>query len=423
MTQTSRVDRQRMCMPSSPVPRSPDETPGDARAAARPTPAQLPMVLVLGHAPDADAWLHAALEDSCRLQRADEAEAGLATALALVRDATPPELLLLDRAAPGIDAPSLCRRLQADETLRDIPCIVLGSLAGDDCGDDDGGVLVLQLGAADHVARRSSAAVLRARVLAQLRLKHASQLARSETERLRDELARRTAQLTAIQDVTTLMMASMAETRGAETSNHIRRTQYYVKALAWRLCTNPRFSAELTSANIDLLFRSAALHDIGKAGIPDRILLKPGKLSPEEFEIMKTHTTLGHDAIANAKRALGVDVDYLNFAREIAHSHHEKWDGSGYPQGLAGDAIPISGRLMALADVYDALICRRVHKEAMAHEQAIAIIQQTRGRHFDPDVVDAFLAIEDHFKAIAIAFADTHEDLRKKVDYLGIAQV
>lgn len=377
-------------------------------------PAARPQVLLLGHTPDGDALLHDALDDSCQLLRAPDAQAGLA----LARGTAPPDLLLLDSAAPGIDAPALCRLMLVDDLLRGIPCIVLGApLDGDD------GALVLELGAADHLARPFSAAGLRARVLACVRVKQAGDLVRSENQRLREELAQRTAQLTAIQDVTTLVMASMAETRGSETSNHIRRTQYYVKALAWRLSTNPRFSAALTSTNIELLFRSAALHDIGKAGIPDRILLKPGKLSPEEFEIMKTHTTLGHDAIANAKRALGVDVDYLNFAREIAYSHHEKWDGSGYPEGLAGDAIPISGRLMALADVYDALISRRVHKEAMAHEQAITIIQQTRGRHFDPDVVDAFLAIEDHFKSIAIAYADTHDDLRKKVDYLGIAQI
>lgn len=373
-----------------------------------------PLVLVLGHAPDVDAVLHDALDEGCQLQCLADAQAGLAQARL-----APPDLLLLDSATPGMDAPALCRQLQADEALRSIPSIVLGAAAA----ADDGGAWALELGAADHLARPFSAAALRARVLARVRQQRAGELARGENQRLRDELAQRTAQLTAIQDVTTLVMASMAETRGSETSNHIRRTQYYVKALAWRLCTNPRFSAVLTPTTIELLFRSAALHDIGKAGIPDRILLKPGKLSPEEFEIMKTHTTLGHDAIANAKRALGVDVDYLNFAREIAYSHHEKWDGSGYPEGLAGDAIPISGRLMALADVYDALISRRVHKEAMAHEQAIAIIQQTRGRHFDPDVVDAFLAIEDHFKAIAIAYADTHDDLRKKVDYLGIAQV
>ena len=395
-------------MSSSPAPPHLGLTPRDEPSAAR------ALVQVLGHVLDTEALLHDALDDSCQLQHAHDAQAGLA----LARSAAPPDLLLLDSAAPGIDAPALCRQWRADELLRDIPLIVLGAAA-----DEDGGALVLQLGAADHLARPFHAAVLRARVLAQLRLKQAGALARGENQRLREELARRTAQLTAIQDVTTLVMASMAETRGSETSNHIRRTQYYVKALAWRLCTNPRFSAQLTPGTIELLFRSAALHDIGKAGIPDRILLKPGKLSPEEFEIMKTHTTLGHDAIANAKRALGVDVDYLNFAREIAYSHHEKWDGSGYPDGLAGDAIPVSGRLMALADVYDALISRRVHKEAMSHEQAIAIIQQTRGRHFDPDVVDAFLAIEDHFKAIAIAYADTHDDLRKKVDYLGIAQV
>ena len=373
-----------------------------------------PLVLLLGHAPDVDAVLHEALNDHCQMQRVADFEAGLA----LARSQAAPDLVLVDSAAPGIDAPALCRQWQADEALRDVPLIVLGTAA-----EADGGALVLQLGAADHVARPFSATVLRARVLTQARLKDAADQARRENQRLRDELAQRTAQLTAIQDVTTLVMASMAETRGSETSNHIRRTQYYVKALAWRLCTNPRFSAVLTPSTIELLFRSAALHDIGKAGIPDRILLKPGRLSPEEFEIMKTHTTLGHDAIANAKRALGVDVDYLNFAREIAYSHHEKWDGSGYPEGLAGDAIPISGRLMALADVYDALISRRTHKEAMSHEAAVAIIQQTRGRHFDPDVVDAFLAIEDHFKAIAIAYADTHDDLRKKVDYLGIAQV
>jgi putative two-component system response regulator len=203
----------------------------------------------------------------------------------------------------------------------------------------------------------------------------------------------------------------------------VRRVQLYVKALARRLSGQPRFAQQLTPATVELLSRSAALHDIGKAGIPDRILLKPGKLSPEEFEIMKTHTTLGRDAIANAKEALGVEVEDLRCAMEIAYAHHEKWDGSGYPLGLAGEAIPLSGRLMALADVYDALISERPHKQAMSHAQARAIIEQTRGRHFDPDVVDAFLAAEDAFQAIAIAYSDSRDELRKKVDYQGIAQV
>lgn len=381
-----------------------------------------PLVLVLGRAPGADAWLHAALAEICALEQAADLTAGLA----LARGETRPDLLLLDGAAPGLDAPALCRLLRADEALRDVPFIVLGAARGGgdaDEEDDRQGALALELGAADHLARPFSAAMLQARVRACLRLKQAGELLRSEHERLREELARRTEQLAAIQDVTTLVMASMAEARGGETGNHIRRTQYYVKALAWRLCTNPRFAATLTPTHIEQLFRSAALHDIGKAGIPDRLLLKPGRLSPEEFETMKTHTVLGHDALAHAQRALGVDVAYLNFAREIARSHHEKWDGSGYPEGLAGDAIPISARLMALADVYDALVSRRLDKEAMPHETAVSVIQQTRGRHFDPDVVDAFVAIEDHFKAIAIAYADTHDDLRKKEDYRAIAQI
>ncbi|MDP2000653.1 MAG: HD domain-containing phosphohydrolase, partial [Rhodoferax sp.] len=150
-------------------------------------------------------------------------------------------------------------------------------------------------------------------------------------------------------------------------------------------------------------------------------LLKPGRLTPEEFEIMKTHTTLGRDAIAHAEQELGADVEFLTLAKEIAYSHQEKWDGSGYPQGLAGDQIPISARLMAVADVYDALISRRVYKEPMPHEQAVDIIRQTSGRHFDPDVADAFLAIEENFRAIALTYGDTDADLQKKVKFLEAA--
>ncbi|MDP2032238.1 MAG: two-component system response regulator [Polaromonas sp.] len=373
-----------------------------------------PLVLVVDDATDKLRLVHEALDDAYIVIAAHDGE----QCLAIARSGQPPDLILLDVVMPGLGGHEVCRRLKADEATRDIPVVFLTARA--DVQDEE---LGLQLGAVDFIANAISPTLLRARVQVQLRVKQAADFLRDRNGFLRDEVARRTAELAAIQDVTTLVMASLAETRDAETSNHIRRTQYYVKALARRLSGHPRFAAVLTPATIELLFRSAALHDIGKAGIPDRILLKPGKLSPEEFEIMKTHTTLGHDAIANAKRALGVDVDYLRYAKEIAYSHHEKWDGTGYPLGLAGDAIPISGRLMALADVYDAIISRRLHKEAMSHEQAAHIIQQTRGRHFDPDVVDAFLAAEDNFKAIAIAYADSPADLRKKVDYLGIAQV
>lgn len=229
-------------------------------------------------------------------------------------------------------------------------------------------------------------------------------------------------QTAAVQDVTILAMAALAETRDSDTGNHLRRTQHYVRALARKLSIHPRFSAVLTPKNIGMIFKSVPLHDIGKVCLPDRVLLKPGKLTEEEFEIMKTHTTSGRDAIVQAEQAVGVELDFFTFAKEIAYSHQEKWDGTGYPQGLAGDQIPVSARLMAVADVYDALISRRVYKAAMSHEDAVAIIAQTRGRHFDPDVVDAFLALQDTFHAIAIAFSDTDADLDKKVAYLQTAQ-
>jgi putative two-component system response regulator len=172
---------------------------------------------------------------------------------------------------------------------------------------------------------------------------------------------------------------------------------------------------------IEMIFKSAPLHDIGKVGIPDRILLKPGRFEPAEFEIMKTHTTLGRDAIQAAENSLGLQVDFLSIAKEIAYGHQEKWDGSGYPEGLKGELIPISARLMAVADVYDALISRRVYKDSMSHDKAISIINEGRGSHFDPDMVDAFLAIQDEIKSIAARYADSDSDMdakRKQLELL-----
>jgi putative two-component system response regulator len=225
----------------------------------------------------------------------------------------------------------------------------------------------------------------------------------------------------AIQDVTILSMASLAETRDSDTGNHIRRTQYYVLNLAKALQTHPRFSDYLTDHNVKMLFKSAPLHDIGKVGIPDKILLKPGKLDASEFEIMKTHTTLGRDALANAEKSLGTEVEFLKMAKEIAYAHQEKWDGSGYPEGNGGDDIPISARLMAVADVYDALISRRIYKEGMSHEKACEIIREGSGSHFDPDIVDAFIQIHEEFREIAKRYADSDDDLEQKAKYVGQA--
>ena len=201
-----------------------------------------------------------------------------------------------------------------------------------------------------------------------------------------------------------------AEAGDNETGNHILRTQAYVEALARRARMHPRFAAALDEHAITLIAKSAPLHDIGKVGIPDQVLLKPGKLTPEEWLVMKTHARLGADALARAVEDTHQPVEFLTYAQQIALRHHERWDGSGYPDGLAGDAIPLSARLMALADVFDALISRRVYKGAMTPLEARQIMAEQRGRHFDPDLLDLFLAGFDEFCAIAQRYPDeAHE--------------
>jgi response regulator RpfG family c-di-GMP phosphodiesterase len=227
------------------------------------------------------------------------------------------------------------------------------------------------------------------------------------TNTMVDRIKDRTAELARTRDVTILSLATLAETRDNETGAHILRTQRYVRALAVQLKDHPKFKDELDEETIDLLYKSAPLHDVGKVGIPDAILLKPGKLTDDEFEIMKTHASLGADSLEVAEKELGSN-SFMRLAREIAATHHEKWDGSGYPLGLKGDDIPLSGRLMAVADVYDALISKRVYKPAFSHEKAMDIIHEGRGQHFDPDVVDALDTVETEFLNIARQFKDEH---------------
>ncbi len=235
----------------------------------------------------------------------------------------------------------------------------------------------------------------------QIEARRARAWLRDENAFLEAEVARRLGENQRIQDVAIRALAGLAETRDTETGDHISRTQAYVRILATTLKDHPRFCEFLTDRNIDLLTKSAPLHDIGKVGIPDHILLKPGPLTPEEWEVMKTHAKLGSDAIERAEKDAGGTADFLILAKDIAHWHHEKWNGAGYPDGLAGHVIPISARLMALADVFDALISKRVYKAAMSLDEARAIIIADRGRHFDPDIADAFVAAFDEFVAIA----------------------
>lgn len=360
-------------------------------------PGTKPTILIVDDTPDNIALLSALLRDKYRLKVATSGE----KALQIVNAAPPPDLILLDVMMPGIDGYETCRRLKEAPATADVPVMFLTARVRPE--DEEIG---LNLGAADYITKPISPAIVLARVATQLSLRRASALLANQNRQLEQMVVERTRQLMQAQEATILAMASLAETRDNETGNHIRRTQAYVAALACTLRTNPRFSAVLTDENIELLYKSAPLHDIGKVGVPDRILLKPGKLEPDEWEIMKQHTVFGRDAILAVEKHLGGSNGFLTFAREIAYSHQEKWDGSGYPQGLKGDAIPVSARLMAVADVYDALISHRVYKPAYTHAEAVATMRQGRGTHFDPDVLDAFLQIEQRFLEIALQYSD-----------------
>ncbi len=229
------------------------------------------------------------------------------------------------------------------------------------------------------------------------------------TNSMIDGLRRLNTELKLTRDVTILSLASLAETRDEDTGAHILRTQRYVLVLCNHLKTLPEYAEDLTEETVDLLYKSSPLHDIGKVGIPDAVLLKPGRLTEEEFVIMKSHATLGKNSLARAEKSLG-ETSFLRHAKEIAWTHHEKWDGSGYPRGLKGEDIPLSGRLMALADVYDALISRRVYKEPFSHEKSKGIILEGRGTHFDPRLIDAFLAVEEDFLRIKAKYGDQEEE-------------
>ena len=368
--------------------------------------------LIEDDTPDNITLLSALLKDRYKIKVATQGERALKIAAA----DPPPDLILLDIMMPGMDGYEVCRRLKAEPRTAEIPVIFLTAKV--QVEDEEKG---LKLGAVDYITKPISPPIVLARVETHLTLKNARQFLKDRNAFLEAEVQRRTREVAAIQDVTILAMASLAETRDNETGNHIRRTQHYVRALAKKLQTHPRFTPALSDETINLLFKSAPLHDIGKVGIPDRILLKPGDFTPEEFEIMKTHAALGRDAILAAEKSLNAPHSFLRFAREIAYSHQERWDGTGYPEGLAGDAIPLSARLMAVADVYDALISQRVYKAGMPHEQAAAMIVEGRGTHFDPDIVDAFLAIADEFQEIAARFADSHEALQEEARRLAIA--
>ncbi len=354
-------------------------------------------ILIIDDSPEIIASLSALLRPQYRVLAARSGEAGLD--LATRRPG--PDLILLDVVMPQMDGYAVLAQLGGNFLTRNIPVVFLTALR--DADDEERG---LELGASDYVAKPIKPAVLLARVRNLLEAKRARDWLEDRNAALDAEVKRRTIENDQTQQVAIHALAHLAEIRDEETGNHILRTQNYVRLLADLLREHPRFREVLTSRYIDLLTRSAPLHDIGKVGISDNVLLKPGKLTPQEWEIMKTHAALGSAAIERAERDIKQPIPFLLLAKEIARWHHEKWNGSGYPDGLSGDEIPVSARLMALADVFDALISRRVYKPRMSFEDARRIIAEGRGAHFDPDMTDAFIEHYDQFVAIAKLYSD-----------------
>lgn len=309
----------------------------------------------------------------------------------------PPHLILLDIVMPGISGYEVCRRLKEKESTRFIPVIFLTSL-----DEEQDEAMGLALGAVDYITKPFSPQLVKARVHNHLLLKH-------HQDHLEELVRERTLELALTQEATIESMGTLAEYRDPETGGHIKRTRNYVRKLARHLRNHPKFSFFLTDENIEKLYRSAPLHDIGKVGVRDNILLKPGRLTEGEYEEMKQHIVFGNNAILTTEKNLGKNT-FLSMAREMAFGHHEKWDGTGYPQGLKADAIPFSARLMAVADVYDALISKRVYKPPYSHETSKQIMAAGKGTHFDPDVLTAFLDLEDDFRAIALEYADYDEE-------------
>ena len=332
-----------------------------------------------------------------------------------------PDLILLDVMMPEMDGYQVINELRASPLTRDIPVIFVTAMDADD--DEERG---LSLGAVDYVAKPIRPAILLARVRTQLELKEARDWLANQNLRLEREIRRRMAENELVKDVSLHALAMLAEKRDNETGNHLHRTQGYIAVLMERLRQHPRFAAELSDAALcERIVKATPLHDIGKVGIPDAILLKPGKLNDHEFEVMKAHAMIGADAIGEAIERVGKErgqpvsdaaepadspLAFLYVARQIAAAHHEKWDGSGYPFGLAGEEIPLGARLMALADVFDALVSVRHYKDAFPFELATSIIREGRGTHFDPDIVDAFVASLDEFVEVAARYNDALEN-------------
>lgn len=340
-----------------------------------------------------------------------------ARALQLVAETPQIDLVLLDIMMPAMDGYEVMRRLKADPRMAQVPVIFVTAMA--QVADEETG---LKMGAVDYITKPVSPSIVLQRVKTHLELKAARDVLRDQNLWLERELAWRLQENQLIQDVTIEALAGLAEIHDSETGLHVRRTREYVRILGQALQKNPAYGADLTDAVLGRIVKAAPLHDLGKIGVPLTILRKPGSLTEDEIAVMRQHPDIGAHAI---EQALGRATDaatakaitperlaealaFLRVAIDIARNHHERWDGSGYPAGLAGDRIPLSARLMTLADVYDALMSRRAYKAALPPDQVARMIAEERGRQFDPAIVDAFLASSAAMEAVAQALGDDH---------------
>lgn len=298
-----------------------------------------------------------------------------------------PDIILLDIMMPGMDGYETCRRLKAHPVTAKIPVIFVSAL-----GETEDERKGFEIGAVDYITKPVSPPIVLARVAAHLALYDQNRV-------LEDQVNQRTAELSRALDtikndsVDTIRRLSMAaEYKDRETGAHILRMSHYSAAIARRIGMDGEAVASILAAS--------PMHDIGKIGIPDHILMKPGRLTPEEWVIMKQHTAIGARILGQS------DKDFIKLSADIALTHHEKWDGSGYPNGLKGDRIPLAGRIIAVADVFDALTSRRPYKDPFPVEKSLDMIRAERGRHFDPEVLDAFLGIREEILAIKDTYRD-----------------
>jgi putative two-component system response regulator len=314
----------------------------------------------------------------------------------------PPDLVLLDVMMPGMSGYEVCRTLKQDARFKNTPVIFLSALQ-----DTQDKVLAFGAGCVDYISKPFHYEEVLARVTTHLQLRRLQDDLASHNLELEQRVAVQVKAVTASQMATIFALAKLAETRDDETGHHIERVQTFSKLLAMEMCDLRCHVEQLTPSFVETLYQTAALHDIGKVGIADAVLLKPGKLTREEFAEMKKHSVIGAQTLQWVLERYP-DNEFLRMGVDVARSHHEKWDGSGYPDGLNGEAIPLSARVVALADFYDALTSRRCYREAFSHEDTLRMIEEGGGTHFEPAIIESFKAQESKFKRIREEMQDRY---------------